>query len=178
MKQTLSLFLLFMLCLLPAAAKDKDEVSVECFAEVQAQSADIVIGDSTLLTVVLYSSAPVNTVETKKEPSVKRAHLRALRFNPNATVRRVVRDGRRYYSMVVAQYVLATERLGKLKVSACEYEATFLFRKSTGNPFEEFFGYGGETISVKKKVKAEAIELTVKEKPKRTMEEMKHDGLL
>lgn len=176
MPKTLSLLFLFLLCLLPAVAKDK--VEVDCFAEVQVQSPEVIIGDSTVVTVVLYSSAPVNTTETKKELSVKNAHLRALRFNPNATVRRVIKDGRRYYSMVAAQYVLATERLGKLKLSACEYEATFLFRRSTGNPFEVFFGYGGETISVKKTVKAEPVEITVKEKPKRTMEEMKHDGLL
>lgn len=176
MNRTLSLLLLFLLCLLPATATDK--VDVECFAELQAQNTEVVVGDSTLVTVVLYSSAPVNAVETKKEVSVKKAHLRSLRFNPNATTRIVVKDGRRYYSMVVAQYVLATEQLGKIRLTGGEYEATFLFRKSTGNPFEEFFGYGGETISVKKQVKTAPIDVTVKEKPKRTMEEMKHDGLL
>lgn len=160
------------------AAKDKDEPEVEFFVRVTAKPQDVIIGDSTVISYVLYATAPFSDAELKDKVKVKNASVRQLPLGRQSGSARVVEDGKVYYTIIGARFMVTPDELGTITLPSCDFEATFRFRKSSGNPFEQFFGYSGPTYEVKRQAKNETQKVTVKEKPKRKTSEMLNDGLM
>lgn len=178
MKQLIAFGLLLALTVGSMAAKDKDKIQVDCFARVVANPNAVIIGDSLLVSYVVYASAPVGEVKGPDRVKVKGAGVRRLPVNARTAQSRVVENGRMYYTKVWAQYVVAPEDLGTLTIPAVEAEVTFRFRKSSGDPWADFFRENSEIVEVTKKVKNEPLKVEVKEKPRRTSRELMRDGLM
>ncbi len=169
--------LLLLLPFLSVLAKDEPEV--DFFVRVVAQPSEVVKGDSTLVSYVLYANAPFSKAEIQsKEIKVKNARVRKLSRRRGGATSQVREKGRVYYTVVGAQYVVAPEDVGTLTVPSCKFKAAFRFRESTGDPFEEFFGYGGRVFEVEREAKSEPLKIKVKEKPRRTTLEMMNDGVM
>ncbi len=172
----MTFFLLFPL----VAAQAKDEPEVDFFVRVIAQPEEVIKGDSTLVSYVLYATAPFSTAELLDDDiKVKNARsVRRLIRHRGGGMSKVREEGRVYYTIVGAQYVVATKDVGTLTIPACKFKALFRFRESSGNPLEEFFGRGGRIIEVERKAENEKLKIKVKEKPRRTTLEMMEDGIL
>ncbi len=172
------LLLLFAL-LLSVSAAARDKSGVEFFVRVVPNADEVIKGDSTLVSFVFYSTAPVSSATMKPEVlKVKNARVRRLHTGRGYGSSRARENGKIYYTQVGAQFVVATEQLGTLTVPECEFEATFRFRKSSGDPFEEFFGFGGQTVEIKEKAKSEQLKIEVVRRPQRTMREMMREGVM
>ncbi len=176
MKKKLALILL-PLFLLSSALWGRDKTDVDFFVRVVARPSEVIVGDSTLVSYVLYATAPFSDISEKSDKfKVRGANVRRIRYRSGTS--RVVENGKVYYSMVGAQYVVAPDAVGKISIPSCAFEAVFRFRRSSGHPLEEFFGYGGKVIEVKQTAKSDALEITVKEKPRRTTREMMREGVI
>ncbi len=173
----LSLSLLLLLSFFSAMAKDEPEV--DFFVRVVAQPSEVIKGDSTLVSYVLYATAPFSKAELQnKEIKVKNARVRRLSRHRGGGMSQVREKGRVYYTVVGAQYVVSSEDVGTLTMPSCKFKAAFRFRESSRDPFEEFFGYGGRVFEVESEAKSEPLKIKVKEKPRRTTLEMMNDGLM
>ncbi len=173
------LLLLLQLFIFTATMLAEEKIKVELIAEMVTQTENIVVGDSTIVTLMLYSSAPVSKFTIKPEAlHVKHAKVRPIKLRYYNNSSRVRKDGKIFYAMAAAQYVISPENRSTLTIPTLNVEATFYFRKTSNTPFADFFGYGGETIEVTQKAKSTSINIPIVDKPKRTTQEMQGSGLI
>jgi len=174
-------FLSFLLLLCAASSPivaQSQKPHVDCFVRATLQPEELTVGDSAVIVYRLFATAPAAQVQLKTAPKGKGLHLRPLHFNPDRTWQRVLENGKLYYVITVAQYVV-TLADGKMqgRLTASEVAATFRFRRSSGDPFADFFG-GGATVEVEATAKSEPIDIKAKEKRRRTMQEILPEGLI
>lgn len=153
-----------------------EKAEVTFFVRAIPDRREIIIGDSLLVSYVLYSSAPFSRVESNDPVKVKDARVRPLRIDRDATAGRTMENGRTYYTLVWAQYVVTPEQEGEITLPACDFSATLLLYPAPRDPFEAFFGTTGKPREVKAKAKNDKLRLIVKPKPKRTNEELRRQG--
>lgn len=177
MKQVVFILFALLLATGDIQAKDKDKPEIDFFVRVVANPQSVIIGDSTLVTYVLYSSSRVSDIK-HKDIKVKNASVRQLSNGRRNSMSRVVEDGKIYYTMIGARYMVVPEKIGSITLPSCEFEATFRIRESSGSPFEYFFGYSGPTYEVKSTAKNDPFKIDVTEKPKRKTSEMTNEGLM
>ena len=152
-------------------ASAKDEEGIEFFVRAVPDRAEVIYGDSCLVSYVLYASAPFVKVECKDEVKVKNARVRRLDIRREATSGYVVENGRRYHTLVWAQYVVAPERMGELILPACKFKAVLGVPEPVRDPFEAFLGRR-RVREVEKSAANDKIHIKVKEKPRHTSKEL------
>lgn len=164
-------FLLLCLCLQVRAQH-------EFFARMVPDREHIYAGDSMLLSVVLYATAPIDRVESKTEFSVKgKCRFRPLRINRNATAGRTREGNKVYYTMVWAQYVVAPSEVGTYTVPAQKFKATLQEVTHMPDLFEQMMGARPEYREIPISGTSGAFDIVVKEKPLRTTQEMLRSGV-
>lgn len=154
----------------------KDKVEVDFFVRTFCDRNEIHSGDSTLVSYVLYATAPFAKVDCKTEMKVKNARIRALNINRRSAQGRTVENGTVYYTMVWEQYVVASDKVGSIRIPSLQFEAEFQFRRRPRTPFEDFFGSSEPPLTVQKKTRNEETEISVKEKPLRSSRELLREG--
>lgn len=167
------LFLLCSLLVFSAFAEDVKKDEPAFFVRIIPQQEEVVHGDSTLVSVVVYSSADLQSVTctTEKELKIKGCSVRKV-SNDNA--RRVVQsryDGRVYYTLVWAQYVVGSEHIGEYSVPEQAFNGVVRVYQRSNDPY---FGFFGSRSYKDYKVKAESPRTKLKfiEKPQRTTEQL------
>lgn len=169
--------LVLMLGLLPLAgvsATAGDEP--EFFVRVHPDRQSVTMGDSCLVSYVLYSSLPFVSVESDTKVKVKHARVRPVGIDRQATASRVVENGRVYYTLVWAQYVVVPGRTGEIVLPACKFKACLWAESRPRSLLEQFWGIRPEGKVVEAKAANKKIKLEVKEKPRRTTKEMMRRG--
>lgn len=174
MMRRICLFILTMAMVMPAMAKARDEV--EFFARVLCDKAQLVEGDSCLVSYVIYSSMPPAEVECKNALKLKGASVRPIRFNREATMRRVSEGGRVLYRMVWAQYVVCPRKKGKYKLSPFRFKALFTYYRHTGPAGFSYFSRRPEIVKTKAKAVSAKQSLVVTAPPRRTTIEIMESG--
>jgi len=155
-------------------AKERDEVAF--FARVHCDKAQLVEGDSCLVSYVIYSSVPPTKVECKNSLELKGARVRPVRFNREATLRRVAEDGRVLYRMVWAQYVVCPRKTGKYKLPPFRFKALFTYYRPTGPSGFSYFYRRPVTVEAKGKAVSAKQSIVVTEPPRRTTIEIMESG--
>lgn len=175
MKQVLSL--LFLICLLPMTMNARTEN--EFFVRVHQDRTNVYMGDSALVSVVLYATSPIATAECTSKFTVKgKCRLRKLNINRDATKSRVREGNRIYYTLVWSQYVVAPLRTETLVVPSLKFKATLRETLNMPDWIDQMMGAQPEYRDVKVSGHSEPLKIEVKEKPLRTTREMMSDGVV
>lgn len=162
------------LCLaLPTMAAEKGELQIRIVPDRN----EIYAGDSMLVSVVLYASAPIAKAECSTDFSVKgKCHVRKIDINRNATAGRV-REGRKiYYTLVWAQYVVAPTRTGSFAIAPQKFKATLQEVVSMPDLFDQMMGAQPKYRELKAEAASDTYNFTVTEKPLRSTQEMMQGG--
>lgn len=169
--------LLLALCLsLASALPAKTREKVTFFARTLCQKAQLAEGDSCLVSCVLYSSVPFTRVECKIPFKLKHAAVRPVRFNRDATVRRVVEDGQVLYRMVWSQHMVRPLRKGKLVLPRSKFKAVFTYYKADARQYFRFFGGRPETVTATETARSPRQCIEVLPPPRRSTQEMMEEG--
>ncbi len=177
MRKTILLAAAALLCTLTtlAAARDGERL----FARVVAEPSEIYAGDSTLVSVVLYSTAPVASAECSTKFRVNgkgKSDVRQLAVNRDATASRVREGGRVYHTLVWAQYVVALHDVAKYTVPQQKFKATLRRAVRVPDMFDRMMGVQPEYRETRVEGVSEELTLEAKEKPLRSTQEMMRSG--
>lgn len=168
------LTLLLALCTFsPCLADDAADFFVRLIPDREA----VYTGDSMMVSVVLYSAYPVAKAESVNDFSVKgKCGVRRLPINRDATVGRVRENGRVYYTMVWAQYVLAPAKTDTYTVPAQKFKATLQQVVRMPDLFDQMMGARPEYREHKVSASSKALTFKATDKPLRTTQEVLRSG--
>ena len=172
MKKSLFVFLIMLLlCPLQMFAKDT------FFVRIMPDRTTLYAGDSMLVSVVLYASAPIAKAECTTDFSVKgKCDVRKLNIDRNATAGRT-REGREvYYTLVWSQYVVAPSKVGSYTIPTQRFKATLQQVVSMPDLFDQMMGATPKYREIKAECTSKPFTFEVKEKPLRTTREMMRSG--
>ena len=124
--------MLLMLMVLPLRAATKDVL----FARILPDRTTLYAGDSMLVSVVLYATAPIAKAECTSQFVVQgKCDVRKLDIDRNATAGRT-REGRQmYYTLVWNQYVVAPQKTGTYTIPVQKFKATLQRLPALPSPF-------------------------------------------
>ncbi len=170
---------LLLLCLLLAATLSLHAAEKETFfVRIVPQGESLIVGDSMLVSVVLYASQPIAKAECNSKFTVKggKCGVRKLPIDRNATASRV-REGRNvYYTLVWNEYVIAPKQTGKLTIPAQSFTATLQKVVRMPDLFGQMMGEQPEYKSVKVSASSKPFTIEAKERPLRSTQEMLRQG--
>lgn len=169
------------------AAEDKtndDGVKLFAVATVPDLEADHIEGDSVLVTLTLYSSCSFNKIENldKALPKMKDARVRAYAPERRLTQNIATYNGKRYYSVVAEQFVVAFHEVGNVVFPVRRYnvELAVGVRNRSYSPFDDFFGFDSPFMErqriIQKKCASENLKMKVVKRPPKTMHDIERGG--
>jgi len=170
------IFLLIVCLSLVAALPARKREKVTFFARTYCEKPQLAEGDSCLVSCVLYSSLPFTRVECKTPFKVKHAAVRPIRFNRQATMRRVVEEGQVLYRMIWSQHMVRPLRRGRLDLPRSKFKAVFTYYKADSARYFGFFGGRPETVTVTQTAQAPKESVEVLPPPRRSTQEMLEEG--
>lgn len=169
------------------AAEDKtndDGVKLFAVATVPDFEADHIEGDSVLVTLTLYSNCSFNKIENldKALPKMKDARVRAYAPERRLTQNITTYNGKRYYSVVAEQFVVAFHEVGNVVFPVRRYnvELAVGVRNRNYSPFDDFFGFDSPFMErqriIQKKCASENLKMKVVKRPPKTMHDIERGG--
>lgn len=169
------------------AAEDKtndDGVKFFAVATVPDLEADHIEGDSVLVTLTLYSNCSFNKIENldKALPKMKAARVRAYAPERRLTQNIATYNGKRYYSVVAEQFVVAFHEVGNVVFPVRRYnvELAVGVRNRNYSPFDDFFGFDSPFMErqriIQKKCASENLKMKVVKRPPKTMHDIERGG--
>ena len=178
--------------------KDKDDgITLFAVATLPQGVDGVYLGDSIIVTVVLYSNINFEKIENKstKIPAVKKATVRRYRAGRRLSQDIAPYKGKRYYAVAAEQYaVTPTETsfsatshkgdtdgvLGEITFPSQQYNVVLSVTERSRdpfNPFGEFFPFGRtQTRQVQKACTSEPLKIKVAKRPRKTIEELRQSG--
>lgn len=171
MKQFLLTLLLFF-SLLPLSAQ-----KAECYAEWITSHEQVYAGDSCLASIVLYSTLPF--LEVKGDiPTLRTKGGRARLVAENRTQQDRIRTKRGlFYRLVLQQYVVGSEEVGKLQLPKQRYKVTLGIYRANNHPFDFFFGSEPQLVkTITTNISLPLHQLAVVSIPKRNTQDMIRSG--
>lgn len=167
----------FLLLLSATRLCAQTEKAATFFAKYEVERDALVAGDSMRVNLWLYASQPFRDVQlAAKTPKVKGGKARAVAMGQRS--QRTVRlpEGV-FYEMLWQQYVVASEEVGEIRFLPTRLDAKLAIIEYNPDPFAQFFGEGTREVGlVKTKCKTPALHIEVKERPKRSTQEIIHSG--
>ncbi len=160
--------------LFTSAAKPKPG-EPEFFVRTVPQKTEVMHGDSTLVSIVVYTTGELQTLtaKDKDELAIKGCRVRKVSNDAQRHVTRARYEGRIYNALVWARYVVSCDELGTFTVPARTFQATVRVYQRAANPYDSFFGRRRYTDH---KLKAESPKekLSFIPKPRKTTEQLLH----
>lgn len=176
------LYILFSLLLYsPLYASEKGE-ELDVFVRYECQRENIVVGDSILVNVVLYSSAPFRKAEcTTKNVKIKGGETRLMPRRGDRQQQRVHLSQGLYYAIVWDSYIVSSNKVEELKFPELQfnYEVEVSFGEEYYDPFDPFGFFHAprrQTRPENGHCKCPAYSLHVIEKPKRSTQDAIRSG--
>lgn len=179
MRQILTLLFALLLAA-PSWAADKDGADV--FARYECQRQSIIVGDSILVNVVIYSNAPFRKAECNtKNPKIKGGTLRLLPRRGERQQQRVRLSQGVYYAIVWDSYMVSSTKVEEVKFPELQftYEVEVAYGEEYYDPFDPFGFFHAprrQTRPESGKVKCPAFNLPIIEKPKRSTQDAISSG--
>lgn len=173
MKKHLFLLLLALL-LLPLSVCAKGTF----FVRIMPDRNTLYVGDSMLVSIVLYASAPIAKAECTTNFSIKGGNcgVRKLNINRDATANRVREGQNIYYTLVWNQYVVAPTKTGRYTVPTQKFKATLQQVESMPDLFDQMMGITPKYREEKVIGTSEPYTFEVTSKPLRSTQEMMRSG--
>lgn len=178
MKQVVRKLLLLLTLTLAATLGLHAEEKETFFVRIVPQGDNLIVGDSMLVSVVLYASHPIAKAESnsKFDPKGAKCSVRKLPIDRDATASRV-REGRNiYYTLVWNEYVVAPKQTGKLTIPAQKFTAILQQVVRMPDLFGQMMGERPEYKTVKVSAASKPFTIEAKERPLRSTQEMLRQG--
>lgn len=171
----LSLFLLVFMVSPAMSATRAKPTEPEFFVRIVPQKAEVVKGDSTVVSIIVYSSGDLQSVTCKSEKELKIKGCRVRKVS-NDNQRRVVQtrlDGKVYYALVWARYMVASDEIGEYNIPEMSFEGVVRVYRRTG---DDFYGFFGRTTYKDHKMKATSLKTKLQfvQKQQKTTDELLH----
>lgn len=176
MKRLILLMLAVWSLSLHAGEKKND---AEFFARIVPDRETVYAGDSMLVSVVLYATYPIAKAECTTDFKVKgngNCRTRKLSINRNATASRVRENGRIYYTLVWAQYVVAPATTGKYTIPQQKFKGTLQQVVSMPDMFDQMMGARPQYKNHSVNGSSESFSFEATEKPLRSTQELMHSS--
>ena len=157
------------------AIGERNERANATFARVYCDYDRLVVGDSCVISYVIYATSPFVMVENLSKARVKNGKVRPLPLR-RQHLQRVREQGKVYYALLVEEYVVMTKNVGKLVIAPRDYEVE-LSIEEYADPFDSFFAPPSKVRKVKLNGESERFVLNVIERPMRTTRQMLRSGL-
>ena len=151
----------------------------QCYAKIELSHTPKYVGDSCLVSIVLYANLPF--VEFKPKDSTKqKIKGGTLRHTADGVVdnQQQVRDkGKTMFAFIARQYVLRCESVGKVELPGQKFEVqlgTYVIEKN----LYDFFSPSRLRLVERHRLKAKSPQQTleIEERPKRTTREVMRSG--
>lgn len=177
MKKFLLALIFVLVPALASAAQGKDDaqLSVRLIAD---PGAKVYTGDSLLVSVVLYASAPIAQATCDDDLTIKGGpcRTRQLRIDRQATASQVSENGRIYYTLVWAQYVISPREASRLTIQPFKVKATLQQVTYMPDLIDQMMGARPRYREIKVAASSRPLTIEATEKPLRSTEEMLHDS--
>lgn len=172
------IFCFLILSIYPLATRAKDDQEV--FARVVINGGDhIITGDSTVFSVILYSSLPFGEVRcTDSHVKISGCHVRkTYQGNGRRQSRRYLGD-RAYYTTLWAQYVIGSDDKGKYTFPSLSFSLQLYVEQNDDiDPFDPFGFFRQPSYKkVKANFKSPETRFEVIDQPRKTTEELMKSG--
>lgn len=165
--------LLFFLPVLDLSAEDLGDF----FVRILPDRETIYTGDSMKVSVVLYSAYPIAKAEATSDFKVKgKCGVRRLTIYRDATIGRVRENGRVYYTMVWAQYVLSPTQSDTYTIPAQKFKATLQQVVRMPDFFDQMMGAQPEYKEIKVTGASKTFTFKTTEKPLRSTQDVIKSG--
>lgn len=180
-KHILSLLLLLAVVPLFAAAPADDDIALYAVATTNVRGDSVVLGDSILVTVTLYSSYNFLSAKPHKDkiPNVRNATVHRFRDGRRLSQSVGIYRDRRYYAVEVEQFFLTPDKLGTITFPTLSYKVSLTRRRNASffDPFDPFFDFNRrQTPSVERECSSEAIKIRVVKRPPKTIDDLRRGG--
>ncbi|MGN0086154.1 MAG: hypothetical protein ACI353_01390 [Alloprevotella sp.] len=173
MKHLLSLMTLLLIAVAPAGARGGEKVRM--FAETVCEKAEILEGDSTLVSIIVYADVPFTALEcTDKAVKASGAAIRAQAVRQMQ--QQVVRDGRRYYAIVANRLIVRPLKPGELTIPALHFQGSFEIADEPYDPRLYLWGKRPKSHTERQKCRSTKKKLRCVKKPLRTTQEIQRSG--
>lgn len=177
-----------MVAILPIMADDEETTDdgIQIFAVATASTGDkdVFLGDSTIVTVTLYSNVSFAQIKNKsdKVPSVKNAEVNPFNKNRRMTQGTAIYKGHRYYAVAAEQFAVTPDETGTVTFPSQKYDVVLEVqtRQRGYDPFEDFFSFGSpfgsRTEKIKKSCTSEPLKIKVTKRPPKTIKDLQQSG--
>lgn len=168
--------LCFLLVTLPLIAGRDDAV---LFARIHPERSTLYAGDSMLVTIMLYASAPIVQAECTSDFSIKGSHkmrFRSLPLNRAATASQVREGAFVYYTLVWAQYVVSPTSVGDYTIPSQKFKATLQRIDQMPSWFDRMMGARPKVTELEASGKSQPLTIKVTERPLRSTQEIMRSG--
>lgn len=175
MKRTFTILSFLLLALTAMAGRDEGVL----FAKIHPERTTLYAGDSMLVTIVLYASAPIAQAECTTTFSIKgsrNVRFRSLPFNRAATASQAREGAFVYYTLVWAQYVVAPTSAGNYTIPAQKFKATLQRIDQMPSWFDRMMGARPKITEIEASGKSESLTIKVTERPLRSTKELMRSG--
>lgn len=160
------------------SAAANDNLALFAVASTNLRGDSVILGDSILVTVTLYSNYNFLSAKAQKgkTPQVKHAAVHRYRAGRRLSQSVAAYKGRRYYAVEVEQFFLTPDRIGDITFPALEYMVELTQRRSSPffDPFSDF--RRRQAPSVKRECKSTELKIRVVKRPPMTIDDLRRSG--
>lgn len=171
------LFILFtLLFALPVTADD----GVEVFARYECQRDEVIMGDSTVVNIVLYSTLPFHRAEcTTKKVKIKGGTSRLLPRRGERQQQQVRMGRGVFYTILWDSYIVGSQHMESIKFPELQFNVQLEEYSTYHDPFDPFGFFSRPQRQgriLEGKCKCPVFTLPVIERPKRSTQEAISSG--
>lgn len=164
-------------CCLQAVLPLKAQSAAGFFVRVHPERETLYVGDSMLVSVVIYSTDPISKATTKDKLEIKgNCSIRRIPINREASAGRIREGGKLFHTLVWAQYMVAPAKKGRYEIKSMKFKANLQHVVSMPDWFDQMMGAQPEYRYYKAEGSSEVFKFEVKEKPLRNTREMMKSG--
>ena len=166
-------------CLEIQGQQRSTEVKADFYAEISANRDSIVVGDSCIVSVILYSNLPCESVEQMPR-NLQFAKDVRVHLIPTDREQQQVRTSRGvYYALAWQHYRVSRKDLGIIVWPEMQFSAEVGIYQAVEDDFWNFFSFAPTMRLIEKrkvKCKAPKFSLPVVERPKRSTQDILRSG--
>lgn len=174
------LILLLSIFTFSTQAKSKEKITF--FAQYECSKASVTVGDSVIVSVVLYSSHPFQDVHcTSKSSKIKGGHARLILTRGQRQQQQVRHEDGIYYAVIWERFVVGSEAVGNINFAPLKFEGKFIVYDSDYeyeplDPFGFFSRPTRKSHQANASCKSGKFKLPVVARPKRSTQEVLSSG--
>lgn len=161
------------------AQRASTKKKADFYAEISSQRDSLVVGDSCLVSVILYANLPFESVEQKPRNVIFPKDVRVTPIQTDRTQQQVRTARGVYYALVWQHYRVSRKDVGRIVWPEHQFTAELGVYQAVDDGFLDFFSFAPSMRLVEKRkaiCKTPKYSLPVVERPKRNTQEILRSG--